>query len=123
SYFDPQVIDVGGGDEGIFVDGGMSMMNNPAWQFFLIATLKGFNLNWETGEENMLIVSIGTGRRDKKLIGQKWINPNLLDIAQMAPDQFMSDARELIELMMQFVGKSTGPLRKIDTEVGDLADD
>ncbi len=123
SYFDPQIIDVGGGEEGIFVDGGMSMMNNPSWQLFLIATLKGFKLNWKTGEKDMFIVSIGTGRRDKKLIGQKWNNPNLLDIAQMAPEQFMSDASELIELVMQFVGKGTGPLRKIDAEVGDLGDD
>jgi predicted acylesterase/phospholipase RssA len=123
SYFDPQVIDVGGGQEGVFVDGGMSMMNNPAWQLFLVATLKGFKLNWETGEDDMFIVSIGTGRRNKKLVGQKWNNPNLLNIAQEAPEQFMSDASEMIELMMQFVGKGTGPLRKIDAEVGDLGDD
>src|SRR5205823_4274548 len=76
-----------------------------------------------TGEKDMFIVSIGTGRRDKKLIGQKWNNPSLIDIAQLAPEQFMSDASELIELMMQFVGKGTGLLRKIDSEIGDLGDD
>ncbi len=52
SYFEPEVIDVGEGQEGIFVDGGMSMMNNPSWQLFLVATLKGFKLEWETGEND-----------------------------------------------------------------------
>jgi hypothetical protein len=123
SYFEPELIDVGDGEVGVFVDGGMSLMNNPAWQMYLVATLKGFKLEWETGEDNMFIVSIGTGRRDKKLIGGKWANPNLLKIATEAPNQFMSDASEHIELMMQLAGRSTGPLREIDLEVGDLGND
>jgi len=123
SYFDPEIIDVGFGEEGVFVDGGMSMMNNPSLQLFLAATLKGFKLGWDTGDENLFIVSIGTGRRNKKFIGEKWNNPNLLDIAKCAPEQFMSDANELIELMMHYVGKATGPLREIDAEVGDLSND
>lgn len=123
SFFDPEIIDVGFGEEGIFVDGGMSMMNNPSLQLFLAATLKGFNLNWETGDDKLMIVSIGTGRRNKKLIGQKWNNPNLLDIAKCAPEQFMSDANEMIELMMHYIGKATGPLREIDLEVGNLSED
>jgi hypothetical protein len=123
SYFDPEVIDVGGGEEGIFVDGGMSMMNNPSLQLFLVATLKGFKLEWETGEDKMSIISIGTGRRSKKLIGEKWNNPNLLNIAQFAPEQFMSDAGELVEMMMHYIGKGVGPLRKIDSEIGDLSED
>lgn len=65
SFFEPEIIDVGNGEEAIFVDGGMSMMNNPSLQLFLIATLKGFKLNWEVGEEKLLIVSIGTGRKEK----------------------------------------------------------
>jgi len=123
SYFDPEIIDVGFGEEGVFVDGGMSMMNNPSLQLFLTATLKGFKLQWETGEDKLFIVSVGTGRRNKKLIGAKWKNPNLIDIAKCAPDQFMSDASEMIEMMMHYIGKATGPLRKIDMEIGDLSED
>lgn len=123
TYFEPEVIDVGDGQDGIFVDGGMSMMNNPSLQLFLIATLNGFNLKWKQGHDQLFIVSIGTGRRDKKLIGEKYRDPKLWDIAKFAPDQLMSDAAESVELMMQFMGKSTGPLRKIDSEVGDLGGD
>lgn len=123
SFFEPEIVDVGEGQKGIFVDGGMSMMNNPSLQLFLVATLKGFNLNWNTGADQLLMVSVGTGRRDKQLVGKKYYDPNLLVIAQMAPDQFMSDANELVEMMMHFIGKGTGPLRKIDREVGDLSED
>jgi predicted acylesterase/phospholipase RssA len=123
SYFEPEMIDVGSGQEGVFVDGGMSIMNNPALQLFLVATLKGFNLQWPSGEEELMVVSIGTGRRSKKLVGEKWKDPSLLDIAKFAPDQFMADAAELVELMMHYIGKGTGPLRKIDAEVEDLSGD
>ena len=88
-----------------------------------MATLKGFKLNWEVGEDKLLIVSIGTGRREKKLIGSKWRDPKLWHIATQAPDQFMSDASELVEVMMHFIGRGTGPLRKIDAEVEDLSED
>ncbi len=123
SYFEPEIIDVGLGEEGVFVDGGMSIMNNPSLQLFLVATLKGFNLQWQTGENDLMIVSVGTGRRSKKLIGAKWADPSLLDIAKLAPDQFMSDAAELVETMMHYIGKGTGPLRKIDAEMEDLGED
>ena len=123
SFFEPEIIDVGNGEEAIFVDGGMSMMNNPSLQLFLVATLKGFNLNWETGDDKLMIVSIGTGRREKKLIGSKWRDPKLWHIATQAPDQFMSDASELVEVMMHFIGRGTGPLRKIDAEIENLSED
>jgi hypothetical protein len=123
SFFEPELINLKEGEDGVFVDGGMSMMNNPSLQLFLVATLDGYKLKWPTGPDNMLIVSVGTGRRDKKLLTEKYRDPNLLQIAQLAPDQFMSDANELVELMMHFIGKGSGTLRKIDREVGDLAKD
>jgi len=123
SFFEPEIVDVGEGQKGIFVDGGMSMMNNPSLQLFLTATLKGYKMEWETGPDKLLIISVGTGYRDKQLVGKKYFDPNLLVIAQMAPDQFMSDANELVEMMMHFIGKGLGNLRKIDREVGDLSED
>jgi predicted acylesterase/phospholipase RssA len=123
SYFEPEMMDIGSGVQGVFVDGGMSIMNNPSLQLFLVATLKGFKLNWETGEDNLFIVSLGTGRKAKQLIGKKWRDPHLWDIAQFAPDQFMSDAGETVEIMMHLLGKGTGVLRQIDREVEDLAKD
>lgn len=123
SYFEPEIIDVGLGQKGIFVDGGMSIMNNPSLQLFLAATLRGFNLRWEQGEDKLFIVSVGTGRTDKMFMGKKYEDPKLWDIAKLAPDQFMTDACEIVELMMHYIGKGIGPLRQIDSEVGDLSED
>lgn len=44
-----------------FVDGGVTPYNNPAFLMYRMATQKPFALNWETGERNLFIVSVGTG--------------------------------------------------------------
>jgi hypothetical protein len=44
-----------------FVDGGVTPYNNPSFLLYKIATQPAYNLNWETGENNLLIVSVGTG--------------------------------------------------------------
>jgi len=67
TYFPPEVIDCGG-KPFIFVDGGVTMYNNPAFQMFLMATVDRFWIKaapekrgWKTGVDEMLIVSVGTG--------------------------------------------------------------
>lgn len=59
-FFPPEVIHVGD-KPFIFVDGGVTMYNNPAFQLFLMATAEPYNLNWPTGADQMLLISIGTG--------------------------------------------------------------
>ena len=59
-YFPPEKILIGDRDN-LFEDGGVTMYNNPAFQLFLMATVEPYNLNWPTGEQNMLLVSVGTG--------------------------------------------------------------
>jgi len=39
----------------------MTMYNNPAFHLFLAATLEPYKLQWPTGEDNLLLISIGTG--------------------------------------------------------------
>ena len=65
-FFEPTTIDLGGGQVGAFIDGGVSMANNPALQLFLVATLKGFPFHWKTGEDKLLLVSVGTGLWDQR---------------------------------------------------------
>lgn len=45
----------------VFVDGGVTPYNNPAYLLYRMATHPLYGLNWETGERNLLIVSVGTG--------------------------------------------------------------
>jgi predicted acylesterase/phospholipase RssA len=44
-----------------FFDGGVSPNNNPALQLLLTVTEPAFGFNWPTGEDNLLIWSVGTG--------------------------------------------------------------
>jgi hypothetical protein len=64
TIFPAQEIEFGTGDtrvRHVFVDGGVSSYNNPAFQLFLQATLEPYRLCWKTGEDDMLLVSVGTG--------------------------------------------------------------
>jgi uncharacterized protein len=49
-------------ETGRFVDGGATPYNNPAMRLFELARLGCFGLRWPPGKDNLLIVSVGTGR-------------------------------------------------------------
>jgi hypothetical protein len=61
TFFPPEEICVGE-SRLCFVDGAVTIANNPAFQLFLQATLPAYKLCWPTGVERMLLVSVGTGR-------------------------------------------------------------
>jgi uncharacterized protein len=63
-YFPPEVIQVHPTDPRrtfVFVDGGVTPYNNPAFVLYRFATHSAYNLNWATGERHLQIVSVGTG--------------------------------------------------------------
>ncbi|MGE0597172.1 MAG: patatin-like phospholipase family protein [Hyphomonadaceae bacterium] len=58
---------------GHFFDGGVSPNNNPALQLLLTVTEPAFGFNWPLGENNLFLLSVGTGyvrkrfeKRDKR---------------------------------------------------------
>ncbi len=63
-YFPPEVIQVDPNDETktfVFVDGGVTPYNNPAFLLYRFATEPAYRLRWPTGEKQLLLVSVGTG--------------------------------------------------------------
>ncbi len=63
-YFPPEILAWDKNDPRktfFFVDGGVTPYNNPAFLLFRMATLPQYRLNWPTGENNMMLISIGTG--------------------------------------------------------------
>jgi Patatin-like phospholipase len=63
-YFPPEVIQWDENDDEkafVFVDGGTTPYNNPAFLMVRKATEPAYHLNWRRGEKNLLVVSIGTG--------------------------------------------------------------
>ncbi len=45
----------------VFVDGGVTPYNNPAFVMYRMATQAAYGLSWKTGEKDLMIVSVGTG--------------------------------------------------------------
>lgn len=89
-FFPPEVIQWDPNDESkafVFVDGGMTPYNNPAFLMYRMATHPAYRLNWAEGEDKLLVISIGTGAAataeediedDKGLIANVAAIPNAL---------------------------------------------
>jgi hypothetical protein len=63
-FFPPEVIQWDPNDESkafVFVDGGVTPYNNPAFLIYRMATHPAYHLNWVTGEDKLLLISVGTG--------------------------------------------------------------
>lgn len=86
-YFPPETLQWDPNDPSktfVFVDGGVTPYNNPAFLLYKMATQPAYNLNWETGEDKMLIVSIGTGSAPSA-----GAYNNLLDVAKGLPNNLL----------------------------------
>ena len=119
TYFLPLILELSDGQNASFIDGGISMANNPSLTLLLIATLKGFPFHWAMGPQNILMISVGTGQLVQKYSSSDFTKMNLLSWAGMLPDYFMSDANYYNQLMMQILSDSP-TAQEIDSEVGDL---
>ncbi len=122
TFFLPLVLDVGPKEKGSFIDGGVSMSNNPSLRMFLLATLKGYPFHWEMGPEKLMIVSVGTGIKDHKYDFQNFKKSSVLGWAAMLPEIFMVDATYYNQLILQILSESPTAI-EIDMEVGNLKGD
>lgn len=118
TYFPPEEVHMGQ-HRFIFVDGGITPYNNPSFQIFLMATLAPYKLQWQTGEEKMLLVSIGTGTNPdaNKNLGPS--DMNLLYNASSIPSALMFAALNEQDLLCRTFGKCLAG-DPLDREIGDL---
>ncbi len=121
-YFDPERIAIAKGRIGAFVDGGVSPHNNPALALLMLATLDGYGLRWPLGEDRLQLVSVGTGSRSRADDPEKTLRGAPITLAVRALASVMDDAAALNETMLQWLSRSP-TARKIDAEVGTLAND
>jgi predicted acylesterase/phospholipase RssA len=95
-FFPPEVIQWDPEDDSkafVFVDGGLTPYNNPAFLLYRMATEPGYRLNWASGEDKLLVMSIGTGAApvlvedvedpDRGLLGNVTALPSALMYAAM----------------------------------------
>jgi hypothetical protein len=119
-YFDPEELPIVEGDEpGVFVDGAVSPHNNPSLMLFLMATLKAYGLCWQTGPEQLNLVSIGTGSNRERLSPDTLGLGRTARIAYAALTSLMTDVQSFILGQMQYLGECPMPWW-INSEVGKL---
>jgi patatin-like phospholipase/acyl hydrolase len=127
AYFPPEVIDCGG-KPFIFVDGGVTMYNNPAFQMFLMATVDRYwahapadSRGWKTGVDDMLMVSIGTGTSAGENYSLRPEEMNLIFNATKIPSALMYAALNEQDFLCRVFGDCvSGPL--LDREVDNMID-
>jgi patatin-like phospholipase/acyl hydrolase len=122
TYFAPQLMEVKTDQPAAFIDGGLSMANNPALTLLMVATLKGFPFRWPMGADNLLLVSLGTGYPQfKKHVGEI-DESTMLTWAANIPDMLMQDASWQNRLLLQWLSNS--PTAEVmDSEIGDMNED
>jgi uncharacterized protein len=118
TYFPPEVVSIGKQDF-VFVDGGVTMYNNPAFQMFLMATLEPYKLQWDTGMEKMLIVSVGTGSSPAPDANLQTGDMNLIYQAGSIPSALMYAALNEQDLLCRVFGDTLAGCQ-LDRELGDL---
>jgi uncharacterized protein len=99
-----------------FVDGGTTTYNNPAFLAFIMATTEAYRINWETGEDKLLIISVGTGHNP---LQKKSLKINLITNLISFPGNFMFGAFQEQDLLCRVFGNCRVG-NEIDREVGDL---
>jgi hypothetical protein len=121
-YFEPELIRISPTEVGAFVDGGVSPYNNPAMQVLMLGTCAGYGLNWSFGEDRLLLVSLGTGYRVRRVPAEDVIRMPAVRLAAESMLSIMEDANWLSQAVLQWMARSPTSWT-IDSEIGDLKDE
>jgi len=123
TFFPPEVVTLGQGSDKehqfVFVDGGVTTYNNPAFLAFQMVTARPFEVNWKTGPDELLIVSVGTGGAAKARPDLQADDLWLLDHAKNIPGALMNAASAGWDMACRVLGDCRHG-GELDHEVGDL---
>jgi patatin-like phospholipase/acyl hydrolase len=123
TFFPPEVVTFAEGTDDeysfVFVDGGVTTYNNPAFLAFQTVTAAPFHINWKTGVDNILIVSVGTGSAANTRFGVEADDLWLLHHVTSVPSALMNAASAGWDASCRLLGQCRfGEV--IDAEIGDL---
>jgi uncharacterized protein len=103
---------------GLFIDGGVSPHNNPSLQALMVATMEGYKFGWKAGADDILLVSVGTGKADASVDLSGRLADAAAAQALLALQNLMEDCGDLVETVLQWISKPTPTARLIDRETG-----
>lgn len=123
TFFPPEVVTFCPGTPSeyqfVFVDDGVSTYNNPSFLAFQMATAAPYKLNWTTGTDKILIVSVGTGCAAKVRLNLQADDLWLLDHAKNVPGALMNAACAGWDMACRMLGECHFGA-EIDREIGDM---
>jgi hypothetical protein len=119
-YFPPEHVTIGGTTHS-FIDGGITAYNNPALIAYLMATLPCYGMNWPTGEDQLQVVSIGTGITRAKVSETLRRYVSALSYAAVVPSGLMESISKEQDMLCRVMGRCLHG-SAIDSEMGDLMD-
>jgi uncharacterized protein len=120
TYFPPEVVGIGE-KRFVFVDGGITVYNNPAFLLFLMATIGPYRCGWETGQKKLLMVSVGTGTVAAAADELTPSDMNLLYNVSHVPAALMFSATNEQDMLCRVFGGCRHGA-EIDREMGPLRD-
>jgi uncharacterized protein len=121
-YFPPEVLHWDPNDKSksfVFVDGGVTPHNNPAFLLYRMATNPAYRLSWKTGERNLLIVSVGTGAAEAIGATAGTANKNIVSTIAGLPGELMYGILVEQDINCRTVGRCTFGSR-LDREMLDM---
>jgi hypothetical protein len=121
-FFPPEILQWDPNDRSktfVFVDGGVTPYNNPAFLLYRMATEPAYRLCWKTGEDKLLLISVGTGAAESLGATAAAPNKNILSTVAGLPGELMYGIQVDQDINCRTVGRCThgAPL---DREILDL---
>jgi patatin-like phospholipase/acyl hydrolase len=123
TFFPPEVVTLAPGTSQehrfVFVDGGMTTYNNPAWMAVQMATASPYGIQWRTGVDQLLLVSVGTGNAPTARPDVRPEEMWLLDQAKSIPLALMNAAASGWDMVCRILGECRFG-GEIDREFGSM---
>jgi len=109
TFFPPEVVTFAPWTEReyqfVFVDGGVTTYNNPAYLAFQMATAAPYRISWKTGVDQLLIVSVGTGNAPAARPNLRPEELWLVDHAKTIPSALMNAATAGWDMVCRVLGE------------------
>jgi hypothetical protein len=122
TFFDPERLQWDSSDpdkQFFFEDGGVTPHNNPAFLLYKMATGPEYSCGWETGEEKLMMISVGTSYNFRLMPTPHFNGETLVKTAATIPSELMRGFAMDVDHSCRTIGRCVaGPI--LDGEVGNM---
>jgi patatin-like phospholipase/acyl hydrolase len=118
TFFPPEKISIGNNNF-LFEDGAISTYNNPSFLSFLQTTMEPYKINWQAGEKDIFLVSVGNGNCADQQLSFNPLGKTILKNAMSIPGHLLHAALNEQDMLCRVFGKCLHG-HELDSEIGTL---